>query len=220
MLSDINNTEQTIILLRHAKAIKNEQNRHGGGGTDLVESAIDEIQIVANQLSQFYTKFDDILYSPRKQCEQTAKILGEKLNINVMELQELEPISLGVADGLSEQEVMDKYPEVGMQLTKWRNGEFEINQLKIPQMTNCHTFFNKGKKFIDDIIKQKKSYIIIASRSILILLTNVLLGRNSQVGGDYREIKWENSEFAVFTNNKFNVNTSTLRAQWKSNCKQ
>jgi hypothetical protein len=30
---------------------------------------------------------------------------------------------------------------------------------------------------------------------------NVLLGRNSQVGGKYREVKWGNSEFAVFSNN-------------------
>jgi broad specificity phosphatase PhoE len=213
MPSDINNLDQTIVLLRHAKAIKNEQNRHGGCGTDLVENAINEIIMVGNQFLRFNAKFERILYSPRKQCEQTAKILGRHLNVNSIELQELEPINLGIVDGLSEQEVKSRYPEIDIQLGKWRSGEIEINQLIIPQMTNCHTFFNNGAMFISNVIAEGKSTIIVASRSILILLVNVLLGRNSQFGGNYREIKWENSEFAVFNNKEFNFDASTLRIQ-------
>jgi broad specificity phosphatase PhoE len=198
MFSDINNV-QIIVLLRHAKAIKNEQKRHGGKGSELVESAKREIQEVSSQLLLLSSKFDKILYSPRTQCEQTAKYLSELLNVNAVELQELEPISLGIVDGLSDEEVANEYPEVSDQLTRWRNGEIEINQLKIPQMTDCQEFYNKGKAFIDNIVNSKKSVIILATRSIMVLLMSVLLGRNSQIGGNYREIKWGNAEFAVFT---------------------
>jgi len=214
MFSNINNT-QTIVLLRHAKAKKNEENRHGGKGSELSDSAIREIQDVSSQLLSLSSKFDKILYSPRTQCEQTAKILSEQLNVNAVELQELEPISLGVVDGLSDEEVASDYPKICDQLTRWRNGEIEINQLKIPEMTNCHEFYDKGKIFIDNIINSKQSVIILATRSIMVLLISVLLGRNSQNGGNYREVKWGNSEFAIFTysdiGKSLHIDISTLK---------
>ena len=214
MLGDINTT-QAIVLLRHAKAIKNEQKRHGGNGSKLSESATREIQKVSSRLSSLPYKFDNIFYSPRIQCEQTAKILSKQLNMIATETREIEPISLGVVDGLSDEEVANEYPEICDQLGKWRNGEIEINQLAIPQMTNCHEFYGRGKIFIDNIIISKKSVIILATRSIMVLLMNILLGRNSQIGGNYREIKWANAEFAVFTHSgigkSFHLDISTLR---------
>ena len=208
--------EQTIVLLRHATALKNKQGIHGGKGTDLVETATSEIQDIGNRLLQLPIKFESIIHTPREQCAQTALLLSKLLNAKSIALQELEPISLGIVDGLTEIEVTNTYPEISKQLSRWRNGEIEINQLQIPQMTNCHLFYDKGKAFIDNILNSKKSVIIVASRSILVLLMNVLLGRNSQIGGNYREVKWGNSEFAIFTNNNdvgksFYLDISTLK---------
>ncbi|GHV23058.1 hypothetical protein AGMMS49959_15070 [Planctomycetales bacterium] len=206
---------RTIVLLRHARSNKNDQNRHGGKGSTLVDGATIEIESVVDQLSQIPTEFELILYSPRIQCEQTANVLGKLLKIPVIKSQELDPIYLGVIDGMSDVEVTNTYPEISMQLEKWRNGEIEINQLKIPKMANCHDFYDKGKVFIENIINSKKFVIIVATRSVLVLLMNVLLDRSSKVGGNYREIKWKNSEFAIFNNNGigkyFNSDISTLR---------
>jgi len=160
MFSNIGNT-QTIILLRHATAIKNEENKHGGKGSELADCALDEIQNVVNQLLRFSAKFDNILYAPRKHCEQTAKKLSKQLNINAIVLEEIEPIDLGIVDGLTQEEVMSLYPEIGLRLAKWRNGEIEINQLEVPQMTDCHVFYNKGKAFTENLINSKKSVITI-----------------------------------------------------------
>jgi broad specificity phosphatase PhoE len=208
--------EQTIVLLRHAKAIKNEQNRHGGKGSELVEGVSTEIQFVSNQLlQQFSTRFDYILYTTRTQCEQTAKKLGKFLNTNIIELQGLDPISLGIVEGMSEDEVAKLYPQISIQLRRWRNLEIEINQLSIPQMTDCNVFFNKGKTFIENIITSNKSTIIVTSRSILVLLANILLGNDTQIGGGYREIIWGNLEFLAFSRNfaakDFRLTFSTLR---------
>jgi|GEM_PF-3350440 len=206
---------QTIVLLRHARAIKNEQNQHGGSGTPLSDGVTEDINIIARQLSCIIPKIETILYSPRKQCEQTAEILKEQLHIKIKELQELEPINLGIADGLSEQEVINNFPEIGVQLSKWRNGEIEINQLKISGMTDCYSWYVQGEAFIEKLIESKESYIIVASRSILVLLFNLLLGRTPQIGGNYREVKWGNLEYAVFTNNgisqNFHLSTSSLK---------
>ena len=210
------NIEQNIVLLRHARAVKNEQNRHGGEGSELIKGATTKIQVVSNQLLQkFSTKFNSILYSTRTQCKQTAEILNKYLDIEISELQGLDPICLGIVDGMSDDEVTNKYPEIGIQLAKWRNGEIEINQLKIPQMTDCHFFYRKGKTFLEKITNSNQSVIIVSSRSILALLANILFGNSSQIGGNYREVKWENLEFASFTKNhlskSFHLNISTLK---------
>jgi hypothetical protein len=118
--------EQTIVLLRHAKAVKNIQKRHGGKGSELVKDATNEIQTVCSKLLQLSIDFDCVLHSPQRQCEQTAKDIGERLSISVSKLTELEPINLGCVDGLSEDEVANLYPEIGTQLSKWRNDEIEI----------------------------------------------------------------------------------------------
>jgi len=210
------NIEQIIVLFRHARAVKNEQNRHGGGGSELVKDANTEIQAASDQLlHQFSIGFDYILYSARIQCEQTAKKLGDFLNIDAIELQGLEPIYLGIVDGMSDDEMASSYPEIYIQLKNWRNQEIEINQLNIPEMTDCDVFFNKGKEFIENIMSCSKSVIIVTSRSVLVLLANVLLGNNTQIGGNYKEIKWGNSEFLVFSRNctskSFCLTFSTLR---------
>ena len=207
--------KQTIVLLRHATAMKNLQGIHGGKGTDLIEPATSEIYDIGNRLLQLPILFETIIHTPRQQCMQTAQLLSKLLNVKFIELQELEPISLGIVDGLSDQEVTNKYSEIGEKLAKWRNGEIEINQLEIPQMTDCRIFFDRGKKFIDDLISKKESTIIISSRSILVLLMNVLLGRNPEVGGNYREVKWENAKFVVFTisdiGKSFHLDVSTVQ---------
>jgi len=206
---------QAIILIRHGKSIKNEQDRHGGRGSELVVSSYDEIELAAKALSQFDFNVNEILFTPRKQCEETAVILGNLLNLKIEIVSELAPIHLGIIDGLSNEEVKNLYPNVVESMKKWRNGEIEINELKIPGMGDSADFFEKGRSFLDRLISEKKSKIIVATRSILVLLTSVMLNRNTEIGGNYREIKWGNSAYAIFTisdlGTSFHVDLSTIR---------
>lgn len=189
--------KQYIMLLRHGKAIKNMENRHGGIGSSLVPEGIIEINELCRIIIGSEINFTRILYSNRKQCSQTASILNNQLKVELAEITNLEPISLGILDGLSEVESNKKYSEFAKTMDQWRNGTIEINQLNIPGITDFNLFFKSGISFIDSLNKND-SYIIIATRSNLVLLANIMLGNNPEIGGGYKEIPWKNAGFITF----------------------
>lgn len=208
-------TIQVIVLLRHEKAIKNEQDRHGGLGSELAEDSPIEIEPIAKRLSDIGIRFEKVLYSPRKQCEQTAIRLGDIMGMPFEEANDLVPIHLGIIDGLSNEEVRGLYPDIANRLKTWRSGNIEINQLEIPGMDNSAIFFERGKKFVERILNENYSIIIVSTRSILVLLTSILLRRTVEVGGRYREIPWDNTDYIVFTNSdwgiSFHVDLSSVK---------
>jgi len=185
------------MLLRHGKAKKNIANIHGGDGSGLVSEGIDELNEVSFIIEESNIKFTKILYSSRVQCYETAILLSDKLKISLSEILDLIPINLGVLDGLSEKEAYEKYPIYAKCMDEWRHGRIEINQLKIPGISDFNTFFESGKRFLDSL-NPNDSYIIIATRSNLVLLANIMLGHNPQIGGGYKEITWRNAGYITF----------------------
>jgi len=65
-------------------------------------------------------------------------------------------------------------------------------------MGDFKDFFQTGQLIIEDLASQNRSFLIIGTRSILVLLGNVLLGRTPNIGGGYVEIKWENCGILAF----------------------
>jgi hypothetical protein len=195
-----------FMLLRHAIARKNIENRHGGSGTELIDEGIRQIETISQLIKNSKVEFETILYSNRIQCVQTATLLCESIKIPMKQIDNLIPIHLGILDGLSEMEAKKKFPEYSELMTKWRNGLIEINELRIPGITDYKLFFNSGVKYINDLTK-KGSSIVIATRSNLVQLGNIMSGNSCDKGGNYREIIWSNSEMLTF---KFNTNQFSI----------
>ena len=95
-------------------------------------------------------------------------------------------------------------------MDEWRKGKIEINQLSIPNLTDINIFYNSGLEFLKTL-KRKESQIIIATRSNLVLLANIMLGNNPSKGGGYKEIPWENAGFVTFEKNNKNYVLSSFR---------
>lgn len=186
-----------FMLLRHAKARKNIENRHGGSGSELIDEGLRQIEVLSSLISNNYVDFKSILYSDKPQCIQTAEELGKKLKIKSLLIESLQPIYLGILDGLSEEEAFKKFPESANLMTLWRSGKIEINELVIPKMTDYQDFYNSGLDFVDKL-KNKDSCIIIATRSNLVQLANIMLGNTVEKGGNYKEIVWNNSGMLTF----------------------
>lgn len=181
---------QTIVLMRHGAALKNEHKRHGGDGSSLVLRGRDEIKTIAHLIASWGLKFSEITYAPRLQCEESAGILGEELGVPVASDDELRPICLGVIDGLSEAEVEEQLPDLAPRLTAWRNGQLEICDLQIPGAESPEVFYKRGQAILDKVVHRNANVVIVATRSLLVLLGNVLLRRTPGAGGGYREITW------------------------------
>lgn len=204
-----------IMLVRHAEAFKNTEKRHGGHGSGLTPKGIKGALKLSKNISLQNWQFRYVMYCSRQQCEESAKIISDKLSIPMRKNQILRPISLGVVDGLSEDEVLRDYPQVHSALEDWRNGDIEINRLDIPNMEDPAVFYERGIRMIHDIKNLEESVILLLSRSLLVLLANILMNRTVEEGGNYREIKWRNSEYALFSFDSegvnFHVNQSTIR---------
>jgi broad specificity phosphatase PhoE len=188
--------------VRHAEAYKNVLNQHGGSGSDLSPTGIGE----AHRIGQFVRSLG--LASPsvkaidKRQCLQTAQIIAEVNNLMPFGIADLPVFYLGVLDGRSEEDVQAHFPELAELLSRWRTGNAEAHELTaIPGATDPAVYFEKGKLFLVGLKTAliEHDVILVATRSVLVLLTNILLGRNASVGGGYREVPWPNNSYATFS---------------------
>jgi len=191
--------EKIATIIRHGFCEKNSKNIIGGDDSELLPSAFDELEASYDQLKEI--RYDIILCSPKKQCIETADFLSHKLNVPFKISEALEPASMGVADGLSESELKEKFPDVHKQLTKWRDKEIEAIDLKIPNMTNPELFFAKGTDFLEKIYRDYSSVLIVGTSSTAICLVNIILGRSIKRGGNYKAVNFSNSDFVTFSKN-------------------
>jgi len=203
-----------IVLIRHAEAIKNLQNQHGGEGTKLTIKGREQSISFAKEIGKKYS-FERVLYAAKPQCLETAEIIAHILNIPKVDSTVFNPISLGVLDGLSDSEVAEAYPSLNLKMQKWREGSIEICDLIIPNMEDKDSFYKRGEKMLSSILDTRESQILILTRSLLVLLTSILLKRNTSKGGNYREIKWRNLDYAIFSFEQnevfYHISASTIR---------
>lgn len=188
-----------IALLRHAKAQKNLENRHGGHGSPLLPQGYQELDGLVGDFTSKGISFDKIICTSKLQCDQTASYLSKVLNIPYEVSHNLVPIKLGLIDGLSNEEVVYHYPDIARKMQEWRNGECEICELNIPGMSDPVEYFNAMRLALDEIKSLKCSVLIIGTRSVLVALSNILLDRHPYPGGGYREVSWHNCGTAFFS---------------------
>jgi len=190
---------QHIVLLRHGHAKKNEERRHGGAGSPLVELGRVQCQKLLATRRDLSRYFQSIIIAPRPQCRDTGTLLAQHLGLPLREAALLEPVFLGVVDGLSEVEAVTRYPDYASLLARWRAGKCEVCDLNIPGMERPDVFYTRGQRFLTECVQLGESSIVVGTRSVLVLLASVLLGRTPVIGGGYREIPWPCGEYAWFT---------------------
>lgn len=179
-----------LSLARHAEAEKNLLGSHGGNGTALTPLGRRQ----AARLAEECSSISCILYTERTQCRETAEILSQRLGVPARREHRVRPIGLGVADGLTQAELRVHYPSVASRMEKWRNGELEICDLAIPGGEDPVEYFEHGLRFLSDLSSGEiEDCLLVGTRSVLVLLWNILIGHNVYPGGGYREIPWKNA---------------------------
>lgn len=189
---------QIVLLVRHGSSEKNVESRHGGKGAPLVPAAETRIITLGLEIQAWETKFHKAIAAPRLQCEETAGLLATVLGIEMEIDQRLEPIYLGVIDGLSNGEVERMHPAIARHMSRWRAAQIEVHEVEIPGMESIEGFYERGLDFIRGVRSDGYSVIVIGTRSILILLASILLGRRPVPGGKYTEIAWANAAYLTF----------------------
>ncbi len=199
----------SIILVRHAECYKNVRDEHGGKGDVLTKKGKKQLLSLSKKIDrlniQHQIPANILFYSDVNQIKQTAEYLSIKLGVPARVDERIVPLNLGILDGLSKEEAMTKFPDEASQLEKWRSGMLEIRNLQIPCAESFDTFWKRGKSFIFELTKNSTSAIVIGSRSVLILLMNILLDQNPYVDGKYYPYDFSCASIAYFSyTNKWN----------------
>lgn len=188
---------QRVALVRHAHSEKNEEDRHGGPGRQLTE--LGRRQLIS--LSEFLKgdlgmRLPFIASSGKQQVHETATWLANSLSCNSVVDSRLEPLGLGVVAGLSRAEAAVQHPSVADRFERWRKGELTIEDLEIPEGESFEEFWERGLSFLREYLHESSSYeelVIVGTRSILILILNIMLRRTELKLARYSVFDFDNS---------------------------
>jgi broad specificity phosphatase PhoE len=191
-----------IVLLRHAEASKNVEDRHGGDGSGLTEYGRQQADSFASDVADYFPELSKIYTVPKPQCHETAQIIAKHVSVCIEEVRILPTYFLGVLDGLSRNEAEEQYPEHAHNMERWRRGLIEIQDLNIPNATDPMEFYALGEKVLVQFARERGAKLFVGTRSTLVLMWNVLHKRPPITGSGYFERPWDNMEWVEFLENK------------------
>lgn len=100
----------TIYITRHGETLWNTEGRmQGWNNSPLTELGILQAQWLKDRMKDY--KIDVIYTSPSGRAFDTANIIKDNRNINILEHEGLKEIKLGEFEGLNQQEIKNLYEE-------------------------------------------------------------------------------------------------------------
>lgn len=136
---------QTIFLLRHGVVQRANDNKHFIGQTDLPLNEVGLQQ--AHHWRQWLSDVPlaRIITSDLQRCTTTAEIIATEHSADILQLSELREIDLGTWDGMSFQQIKQRWPdsfrERGLAIDRFRPpaGEsfFDLRQRVVPVFENA-----------------------------------------------------------------------------------
>lgn len=197
-----------FIFIRHGESAKNLLNITGGEGRSLTDLGKRQVHEVSKFLgSQLRNEELDIFTSATPQTVETAKIIGLELNAGVIVNQNLAPAGLGIASGLSAKQMEEQMPEIASMFQKWRCRQIEAIDLNVPNIEPPDTFWNRVTSFLNSA-DNKRTHIVVCTRSIMVFAANFIEGNAPQKGGNYKHVEVANCDVISFL-----YNTSTGKCE-------
>ena len=186
------------IFVRHAEAFKNKRKVVGGIGSGLTENGKQQVKKLNDRLDELTNNKDVVLFSsPKVQARETAKIISEHFNCNIIESSELSPSDMGVLTGLSEDEMQIQYPEEYSIFKKWRRKEIDVTGLMPLKISDPIQFWNRIMGFIEANLNEKCN-VVVCTTSIMVLISNYVSGHKPYPGGNYMHVETRNCECIAF----------------------
>lgn len=187
------------IFVRHAESEKNIRDVTGGKGEKLTKEGMEQAVTLSSFLyEQLKDKELDIISSDTMQTKQTAKIIADMFKGNYQVTEKLEPAGMGVISGLTKREMEENYPDLYEQMTLWREQKIEAIQLEIPEMEIPTDFWDRIVNFLREI-NDGKMKILVCTRSIMVLIYNLVKGNRPILGHGYKHVKIENCDTIAFS---------------------
>ena len=170
--------QRVILLVRHAEAQKNLEDRHGGGGTPLTKKGVKQCAAIAQYILDEYAPLERCLLVGHAvpQVKECVEFLSNTLHISLIWDERLRGIDLGVLAGLSREEAAKRWPEAARRLDLWRRGQWRIDRLEIPNAEPINEFRHRVEEMLTEWLKMQdvNLLIVVSTRSTLIMLVNLI----------------------------------------------
>lgn len=140
-----------IILVRHGETNMNRDNLyHGILDPALNETGIKQAEKAYNIIKNI--SYDKIFSSPLKRAYETATILNyKKLNIELSD--KIKELNFGIFEGLSYEEILNKYPYELKEATKnWKTYNFKTGESPLELQERSVQFINSLDKDLNYLI--------------------------------------------------------------------
>ncbi len=178
-----------FYIVRHGQTDWNVLGKtQGHGNSDLTEKGINQAKSLANSLKN--ENIDLIFSSNLKRAYDTAKIIGDTINLKVTETEALREMGFGVWEGLLVDEIKKNHKDT---YKIWRETPHLVN---IKGGETLQLIKERTDKFIDELNKKyenKKILIVSHSITVRVILLSFL---NSDIRNIYR-IKQDNTALNI-----------------------
>lgn len=193
------NQRPRFIFIRHAESEKNLRDITGGKGERLTDKGQQDAIKFSQHLQTLLRNPQEcnIISSSALQAIETADWIAKQLGKTLIIADELEPAGLGIASGLSGSQIAKQCPDIFDKLKAWRNCEIEACDLSIPGMESPVEFWHRIIYYLLEFDKGTVN-VIICTRSIMVLIANLIAGKYPYRGGDYKHVSINHCEIIAF----------------------
>ncbi|MFA5524889.1 MAG: histidine phosphatase family protein [Tissierellales bacterium] len=160
-----------IYLVRHGESEWNILNKvQGQNNTNLTDKGREQAQKIGHRLIE--EKIDTIFSSDLNRALDTAKIIGQILGLKVKSFEELREKKFGVWEGLTKQEIIDKFNNEHI---IWMT---EPHKLNLPNAENIVDLQERLLNVVNILIKdnENKNILIVSHGASIKALILGLLG--------------------------------------------
>jgi len=142
-----------LILIRHGETDSNIRGSYlGWTDMELNETGIDQVKLLKERLKGI--KVDKIYSSPLKRALQTAKIINENFQLDIVTDDGLKERNFGIWDDLTHEEMSRNYPE---EFNEWINDWIKY---RIKGGESALEAYERSAFFVDGVIRRNKDGVI------------------------------------------------------------
>jgi broad specificity phosphatase PhoE len=170
-----------VYLLRHAEAYKNLAKVHGGGDQRLTPTGEQQARTAGGYLLRMRGSAEglQIVHQPEGRSEATARHVGMVAARAIVEVPDLVGVRLGVAGGLSEEELAIRYPEVAASLIAWRTNKGDLgSRPRVPGSEPMEEFADRIRRGLVSSIEAcepDNSLAVVGTTSTLNMMNHLLV---------------------------------------------
>ena len=154
--------ETTVLLIRHGQTNGNVNEYYSGWSQeDLNQTGYEQARLLSKRLVS--TQIDTIYSSPLKRTLSTAKAVAKEHNLELIIMDDLIEINLGDWQGLQEEEVGQKWPDM------WKQSRIDPSGLDWPNGESFTQVAKRSATAFEQVLQQNiGKHVVIVTHDIII----------------------------------------------------